>query len=266
MGVEIKRVMEKDDKGVDRQIFPITHINAIEGIEELSDDSYEEGTVASDFKGKIVGSNAGNPNNVKYTYQTSIFQPSQFTAELVNGANNAFNAYESLMELDGSTIRLSNTANGYIAQSLISWNILEIVTRRYPELKGVSIVKLRTLVTGITMRVYAKGNGPTGNKVTFGQWNKSSNSWVIASTNPTADVKELVGTFASPVQMNNGIDDKGVAHNIIYADPANGTIASNLSVDYADIEITLKIPLTQKIPTMKQYIELLERVETLENK
>lgn len=35
MGVEIKRVMEKDEKGVDRQIYPITHVNAVEGLDEL---------------------------------------------------------------------------------------------------------------------------------------------------------------------------------------------------------------------------------------
>lgn len=34
MGVEIKRVMEKDAKGVDRQIYPVTHVNAVEGLSE----------------------------------------------------------------------------------------------------------------------------------------------------------------------------------------------------------------------------------------
>lgn len=35
MGIEIKRIMEKDDSGVNRQIYPVTHISAIEGLDAV---------------------------------------------------------------------------------------------------------------------------------------------------------------------------------------------------------------------------------------
>lgn len=44
MGIEIKRIMEKDDSGVNRQIYPITHISAVEGIDALGN---QEATVKS---------------------------------------------------------------------------------------------------------------------------------------------------------------------------------------------------------------------------
>lgn len=33
--VEIKRVMEKDEKGIDRQIYPMTHWTAVMGLDEF---------------------------------------------------------------------------------------------------------------------------------------------------------------------------------------------------------------------------------------
>jgi len=35
MAVEVKRVMEKDTKGVTRQIYPVTHVNAVEGLDQI---------------------------------------------------------------------------------------------------------------------------------------------------------------------------------------------------------------------------------------
>lgn len=31
----IKRVMEKDKKGVQRQVYPVTHVSAVEGLDEV---------------------------------------------------------------------------------------------------------------------------------------------------------------------------------------------------------------------------------------
>lgn len=36
MAVDVKRILEKDDKGVVRQIYPVTHVSAVEGLEEFS--------------------------------------------------------------------------------------------------------------------------------------------------------------------------------------------------------------------------------------
>lgn len=33
MAVEVKRVMEKDRQGISRQVYPITHVSAVEGLE-----------------------------------------------------------------------------------------------------------------------------------------------------------------------------------------------------------------------------------------
>lgn len=53
MGIEIKRIMEKDDSGVTRQIYPMTHVSAVEGIDAVGN---QEAPVKSvnGKKGEIV--------------------------------------------------------------------------------------------------------------------------------------------------------------------------------------------------------------------
>lgn len=52
--IEIKRVMEKDAKGVDRQIYPITHVSAVDGLDEIMEGSASKVLSVNGKTGAVV--------------------------------------------------------------------------------------------------------------------------------------------------------------------------------------------------------------------
>lgn len=201
-------------------------------------------TVTSDFLGKVENSNIENGNGLKLFHLETLATPSQ------SGGDAAQVYIDSISKLDGSPYVVSTPTGkvGLIAQSLISFDIVNYVERNYPELfrnantiaEKVAVVKNK--VTTFTVNVYAKGSGPSGNKVTLQNFGQAGN-WVGGSTNVTGNISKL--KLSS--QMKFFIANDGCIHSIVYAEKSNEAVASSHTIDYADIEFTVLAPATNFI-------------------
>lgn len=183
----------------------------------------------ADFAGKVAGSVTENPHLFRYRNGTTMPDPSTST-EAGQGS------YDLIKTLDGaSTFAGGTSASGGITQHLFSFNLIEYIKRKYGYTPTVQW--LRDNANRLTMNWYGRGSGPSGNKANLTIWNKLTGEWSTTVNHTNSTITKLsisTGSFSS------FISDDGFAHFLAYAEASNGTTASTVETDFAELEVELK--------------------------
>lgn len=193
--------------------------------------------VESDFKGKVAGSVVENPNiaHISTYVGETLPSPSQFKVEVPQGN------YKHLENLDGVVWKSDTKVDNYGVAKLLSWNVLEIVTRAYPELKGISDDGLRNILQVITINNHCMGSSPKGSGATVQRWMTATQEWGFKNINQTPNITNVPVKLLNQQFINQSLEN-GHIYILISADPSDGSIPSVVSIDYASVEITLKLP------------------------
>lgn len=192
-------------------------------------------SLRDDFKGKVVGSTVEVPHVIKQASNlTYLANPSE-------GSEVLQATYPLVDKLDSNLSTFSAANNDCIAQRIHSFNVIEIVERKFGIgfFAGCSTVaqkvqRLKGRLSKITYNWYGFGSGPSGNNVTAARFNTSNSTWVIGGSNTNANVSKISG---SPTTIDTCIDTNGFFHVLAYAEASNGTVASTVQTDFVDIEL-----------------------------
>ena len=201
--------------------------------------------IVSDFNTppKVMGSVLENGNIAKRYVGTSI--PS--TPPTMNEYGTQ-GAYDAIKTLEGTLSTQSTNAgvSGSIPWHVISFNILWILEQDSPQIfknagtitEKVAIAK--NVVAGIGPTAFGKGTGPSGNRLNAQVWVGSS--WTGTSSNNSNNVAKVGFYQANPAIAPLYIHSDGFCHLVVYGEASSATVASTASIDYARIELTVKVP------------------------
>lgn len=213
-----------------------------------------EVTVNSDFTGKIAGSVIENANIFKRNSSTGLQIPSHNT-----WVENGQSHYDAIKKLDETVATFSYSSEGVVAAGGIPWNILWILEKNFPLIfKNISttIGKLaiaKNKITYLDINAHGKGLGPNGNKFYLNAFNTSRGVWATPVNHTSSAISKLTYSYhKADILLSN----EGLINVAIYADAANGTTASSVSIDYANIDLTVKFNISDFVATKAQHEEL----------
>lgn len=221
--------------GGNTEVPPTLHLNVGATLSSIVITDYLAKTVLDDFVGKVTASNAENPHKAMYYYGTALRTPALF----VNDAPQF--GHDRIATQNGVVWTATNTTNLYISQELFSFDLIGIVERKL----GITIPAqdtagkvtwLKANLSKLTFKWYGYGSGPLGNKATIQRWSAVGSAWSTDTTTNHTNAT-VTGITQATTTPSNQIDANGFAHLIAYAEPANGTIASEINTDYVSIEV-----------------------------
>lgn len=198
--------------------------------------------ITLDYQNKIVGSVVENPHKAAAGFSSVIPTPAQVTGEVSQ------NAYNALSALDGDVTSPYTATNKDMTYFLVQWNVLEALERELGSKffidRGATTTKekveiARTILTVINPAFWGYGKSPSGNKLNFQIWiNNSSWAGTRSHNASTVTKMEYNSTGAS---TNNYISDDGYLYASAYAEPSDGTVASTVVGDCAQLNLEIEI-------------------------
>lgn len=216
--------------------------------EEANIETFVTKIIKSDFNTppKLAGSNVENANNLKWIHRTSLALPS-------NPWSLATQAYINMLyQLDNVSFTATAIAGsgGLVPQELIEFNALWILDRNIPSVfkEAITIADkvmiAKKVITGFLYEGWAKASGPSGTLCTHTLFNPLSGLWgTTATSSGAAIVRRAIpsSNASTPVYLNSN----GSYYFLIYGPPSDDTTASSVSLDYASITLTTKIPFSK---------------------
>lgn len=208
-----------------------------------------EMTLTFDLKNKIASSDVENPNSASFRAGPTLYNPNQFTAD-------AYINYLSLYSLDGTLLKLSNSTQGNIAQVCIIVNILEELQRflgqqffidRGAVTEEQKVAVLEMIVTEFTSNIYGFGVGTSGNLLTQKNW---YGAWTEGETT-TANTVTRIGRKLTNSDNNwSKYINGGKIPILITTGESDGITSSSINLDYANVEVKLKLSANEHIKSM----------------
>ncbi|MFZ6148118.1 hypothetical protein ACO0KD_05810 [Enterococcus avium] len=233
-----------------------------------------EMTLTFDLKNKIASSDVENPNSASFRAGPTLSNPNQFTAD-------AYINYLSLYSLDGTLLKASNRTQGNIAQVCIIVNILEELQRflgqqffidRGAVTEEQKVAVLEMIVTEFTSNIYGFGVGTSGNLLTQKNW---YGAWTEGETT-TANTVTRIGRKLTNSDNNwSKYINGGKIPILITTGESDGITSSSINLDYANVEVKLKLSANEHIklmiaaycrPLEQQLNDLAQKVAAMENK
>lgn len=233
-----------------------------------------EMTLTFDLKNKIASSDVENPNSASFRAGPTLYNPNQFTAD-------AYINYLSLYSLDGTLLKLSNSTQGNIAQVCIIVNILEELQRflgqqffidRGAVTEEQKVAVLEMIVTEFTSNIYGFGVGTSGNLLTQKNW---YGAWTEGETT-TANTVTRIGRKLTNSDNNwSKYINGGKIPILITTGESDGITSSSINLDYANVEVKLKLSANEHIKSMiaaycrpleQQINDLAQKVAAIESK
>ncbi|WP_231620891.1 hypothetical protein [Carnobacterium maltaromaticum] len=161
-------------------------------------------------------------------------------------------AYDAIKGLEGtlSTQSTNKGVNASVPWHELEFNALWILEQDIPSIfkntktidEKVSIAK--KVITGFLYEGWAKASGPSGTLCTHTLFNPLSGSWgTTATSSGIAIVRRAIpsANASTPVYLNSN----GLYYFLIYGPPSDDTTTSSVSLDYASITLTTKIPFSK---------------------
>ena len=208
-----------------------------------------EMTLTFDLKNKIASSDVENPNSASFGAGPTLYNPNQFTAD-------AYINYLSLYSLDGTLLKASNRTQGNIAQVCIIVNILEELQRflgqqffidRGAVTEEQKVAVLEMIVTEFTSNIYGFGAGTSGNLLTQKNW---YGAWTEGETT-TANTVTRIGRKLTNSDNNwSKYINGGKIPILITTGESDGITSSSINLDYANVEVKLKLSANEHIKLM----------------
>lgn len=204
-----------------------------------------EVTIKSDFNTppKIAGSNVENANAFKRNSSVGLQLPSHNT-----WGENSQAHYDAIKKLDDTVATFSYSSEGAVAAGGIPWNVLWFLEKNFPlifknatsTLEKVAIAKNK--ITNLNLNAYGKGSGPNGNKFYLNAFNVARAAWATPVSHALSTIGKLTYSYHRPDIL---LSSEGLINVAIYTDSSNGTVASSVSIDYPNIELTVKFNINE---------------------
>lgn len=167
-----------------------------------------------------------------------------------------------LKSLDGAVYTKSERyAAGYMQQGMFLWNLIDRLNERLPGVYGIvganditsKVAFFKKIISGnIDQRCYGLGSGPSGNRLDFTTYLPETDRWQTGEgqtqVNSTASIKMM-----SEVNSSDIIGADGIVKSIAYAEAADGTTPSSISIDYASITYKIKLKLSNFLKPKKAW-------------
>ncbi|MGX7408309.1 BppU family phage baseplate upper protein [Enterococcus avium] len=245
VNVKIAEIRKKLD---DNDVFTKAESSANVIYQVIGKDEVEM-TLTFDLKNKIASSDVENPNSASFRAGPTLYNPNQFTAD-------AYINYLSLYSLDGTLLKLSNSTQGNIAQVCIIVNILEELQRflgqqffidRGAVTEEQKVAVLEMIVTEFTSNIYGFGVGTSGNLLTQKNW---YGAWTEGETT-TANTVTRIGRKLTNSDNNwSKYINGGKIPILITTGESDGITSSSINLDYANVEVKLKLSANEHIKSM----------------
>lgn len=198
-------------------------------------------SLKDNFTGKQNGSNDACPHIAKAASVGALLAPSGawVTPDMTTVQ------YGQLSVLDGTLRPVTDIGAGKISQTLFSFNMVEIVERKYGE--GVfsdcadlaaKVAKLKIIVSKITCNWWGFGSNPNGSAAAIAMFRTDTSVYDITKTHAFSTVALLTTSSTAPTSR---IDSNGFVHAIAYGYASDGVIASTINTDYVEIEVELNV-------------------------
>ena len=210
--------------------------------------------ITLDYQDKIAGSVVENPHKAVAGFSSVLPVPAQITGEVSQ------NAYNALSALDGNVTSPYTATNKDMTYFLFKWNVLETIKQKLGEKfflnQGAATTSecmsvIRSLIKEFRYNVYGFGSGPSGNRLETTIWNGTGNNWSTGIyRNTSSGISKITRTMSSLAEINGFFTEDGFVYVIAYAEASNGTTASKINVDYADLEITIDLSANEHIKSM----------------
>jgi tail protein len=200
----------------------------------------ESSQITGGFVDKITGSVVENPNKFRYRQATALAaNVTDFTTEVSQSH------YDAVEAAGGTTSTYGTTTSGNIPQMLWSFDILQLLERRYgiSVWQGVTtlsekVARAKKLVTYLKWTYTGYATNSAGNSITLQSWRSDTNVFYGAAnfTNSTATLHNITNSIPA-----NNIDSSGFVHMMAYTTASNGTVASNLISDYVSLNVSVTL-------------------------
>lgn len=209
---------------------------------EANVETFVTKTMMSDFNGKVEASIIENSHTFKRSSSPTLQLPSGTWVE------NTQANYDSIMGLDGVVARYAYGTSTANAAMLFSWDVLWILEKNFPSIFKNTITDaekvefVKRIITGKRSSVWGLGSGPSGNLLQAKELLANGTWGSLASTNTTNQIREISTTFLDV----NRITSDGKSYMLVNAEASDGTTASAVSIDYASITLTARVPFAKK--------------------
>ena len=237
--------------------------------------------ITSDYKDKLAGSVAENPNWAGAAFVgDQLEKPDFFKTEVVQSR------YDPLSALDKNCATVIANGAGLRPSMCLKIDVLEEVRKflgeKYfldqgAETKTHQIEVLNKIVIDFNVGSHAKGTGVEAGKNT--NWCASKLwfddvRWTTGTPqNVTGEIRRLSFTKDPTNLISRYLNGDGIMQLIVYGGLSDGTLSTRIDLDYADLKLTLDLSANDHIkkmiahycgPFIDQIADLTKRIEALE--
>ncbi len=204
----------------------------------------------ANFVGKVAGSTTASPHIARRTSGTNIATytillppASASLQEFTTAENNQVNSLDASLQ----TMQIPGGSNAAMAQHQFSFNLIEHIQRTYGTIPGATtadkVAWLKQNISKMAFNWHGYGSSPAGSKATVVMWSNPSNVWYGHLATGLNTVTKLSRTVPTVGDVNAVIDANGFAHFLAYAEASDGTTASVINTDYAELNVELSTDL-----------------------
>lgn len=197
-------------------------------------------TQKANYSNKVAASIVENPHFVKNVGGSTVIQPPGAGGWIeVSQAS-----YDLMKTLDAGVSNTNNAVSGTISQRLFSFNIIEEVERRVGRIPKLTLAEkvqwCKDNLSSLVLNWHGYGSSVGGNGASVDWWRASNSTWGGSPSNhANGSVSKLSKTLDSAAgNIVNSIDSNGFVHMVAYTAASDGVTPSNLSTDFAELEIT----------------------------
>lgn len=234
-------------------------------------------TFTLNFKNKKTNSLVENPNKARASANNNLITPTTVLNDYSQ------ERYNSVSEIDKNYMAIWLETANQRAQSLFEFAILEEVIRHlgvdFFELQGLTTLKdqttfLRSKMTNIQSDIWGKGVSQKGNKFYYTTFDNRGNNWGSLVTNESNTV-EKTSLIISQSDLEIYLSDSGNMYFLAYSEQTDGTLATQLYIDYVELSFKLRVSTRDVIESMiaaycrpleQQLNDLAQKVAAMENK
>ncbi|MCM3567838.1 hypothetical protein [Neobacillus mesonae] len=217
----------------------------------------------ANFEGKVSGSTMENPHKAYPISNQALLTPSNLQASY----EGAQPTYDQIAKLDGTTRSVSTTTNGYYAETIFAFDIIQEIERQIGRIPKSTLEDkiqwVKDNIVKITCNWWGYGSGPNGNKATLQRWSASTSTWSTDAGNNVNAKGTVTNIKQETATPTNNIDSMGFVHFLAYADASDGVTTSTIYTDYVELEIELKSGAILHAPRIPLYEVKKEHYEAI---
>lgn len=248
VNVKIAEIRKKLD---DNDVFTKAESSA-NVIYQILGKDITEITFTLNFKNKKTNSLVENPNKARVSANNNLITPTTVLNDYSQ------ERYNSVSEIDKNYMAIWLETANQRAQSLFEFAILEEVIRHlgvdFFELQGLTTLKdqttfLRSKMTNIQSDIWGKGVSQKGNKFYYTTFDNRGNNWGSLVTNESNTV-EKTSLIISQSDLEIYLSDSGNMYFLAYSEQTDGTLATQLYIDYVELSFKLRVSTRDVIESM----------------